>query len=217
MKLIVGLGNPGKKYKATRHNIGFIFIDALQAGWNFPVFEFQKKFNAELSRENFQQEDIILVKPQTFMNLSGESVKKILDFYKMIPKDILVIHDDLDIAMGNFKIATNSSSAGHNGVQNIIDQLGTQEFRRIRVGIGQTKENAIICPPDMPVQIKNSTNKLIGEAVCRDAKKIRQIRRTGKIEAQDFVLEKFSHEEIEKIKSIESSVLEEVEKFLSKS
>lgn len=183
MKLIVGLGNPGEEYTSTRHNAGFMFVDILQARWNFPVFEFHKKFNADLSRGKFQQEDIILVKPQALMNLSGESVKKILDFYKFTPKDILVIHDDLDIAMGNYKVATNSSSAGHNGVQNIIDQLGMQNFQRIRIGIGQAKEDAIVC----------------------------------RVDAHDFVLGKFSKEEMEKIKSIESSVLEEVEKFLSKS
>lgn len=182
MKLIIGLGNPGKKYDATRHNIGFVFIDILQKRWDFPEFELHKKFNAQISRSKFQQEDIVLVKPQTFMNLSGESVKKILDFYTLTPLDTAVIHDDLDIMVGKYKVAYNSSSAGHNGVQNIIDQLGTQEFQRIRIGIGQAREDALVC----------------------------------RIDAHNFVLEKFSQEEIEKIKSIESLVLEEVKKFSSK-
>ncbi len=181
MKLIIGLGNPGQEYDATRHNIGFMVLDELRIKWNFPVFAFQKKFNAELSREKLPQGDIILVKPQTFMNASGESVKKLLDFYKLTPEDILVIQDDLDISTGSYKIATTSSSAGHNGVQNIIDQLGTREFKRIRVGIGQAKEEALVC----------------------------------RVDAHDFVLGKFSKEETEKIKSIESSILEEIEKIIS--
>lgn len=179
MKLIIGLGNPGKEYTGTRHNTGFVFIEILQTKWNFPDFEFQKKLNAELSRGKFQQEDTVLIKPQTFMNASGKIVKKILDFYKLTPKNLLVIHDDLDIAMGNYKLTDNSSSAGHNGVRNIIDQLGTQEFQRVRIGVGQTKEEALVC----------------------------------RIDAHNFVLGKFSEEETGKLKSIELSILKEVERI----
>ena len=132
MKLIVGLGNPGKKYEGTRHNVGFIFLDKLRKELEFPEFGFSKKFTSDISisKEN------ILMKPQTFMNLSGEAVRSILDFYKLSPEDILVIHDDKDIAFGEYRLADDSSSAGHNGVQNIIDNHGTQKFKRIRIGIG---------------------------------------------------------------------------------
>lgn len=140
MKLIIGLGNPGEKYKNTRHNVGFEFLDKLKQELDFPEFEFNKKFNAEISKDIYEIQDtkyeILLIKPQTFMNLSGVAVKSILDFYKLSPDDILVIHDDKDIALGEYRLATDSSSAGHNGVQNIIDNLGTQNFKRIRIGVG---------------------------------------------------------------------------------
>jgi PTH1 family peptidyl-tRNA hydrolase len=104
----------------------------LKTDLNFPEFEFNKKFNADISTNK----EITLVKPQTFMNLSGEAVQSIMSFYKLSPDDILVIHDDKDIVLGEYRLATDSSSAGHNGVQNIIDKLGTQKFKRIRIGVG---------------------------------------------------------------------------------
>jgi peptidyl-tRNA hydrolase, PTH1 family len=149
MKLIIGLGNPGKKYALTRHNAGFMLVDKLQKEWKFPDFVVNKKFNAEISEGNLDGKKIIIVKPQTFMNLSGEAVKKIMDFYKLTPDDIIVIHDDLDIELGKYKIATDSSSAGHQGVQDIIDKLGTQKFKRIRIGIeGEEKRKKRLMPSD---------------------------------------------------------------------
>ena len=146
MKIIVGLGNPGQQYEDTRHNIGFAIIDKIREKFEFPEFKSNKRFQAEISKNAIDLKEALLVKPQTFMNLSGESVQAILDFYKLTPEDLIVIHDDLDIATGKYKIATDSSSAGHNGVQNIIDKLGTQKFRRIRIGVGEeTAEGAIKC------------------------------------------------------------------------
>lgn len=136
MKLIVGLGNPSDTYKKTRHNAGFLCADFLQKEWDFAPFNLDKKMPAEISSGKINDEKVLIVKPQTFMNRSGEAVLKILQFYKLSPSDIVVIHDDLDIAVGKFKVATSSRSAGHNGVQNIIEQLGTQEFLRVRLGIG---------------------------------------------------------------------------------
>ena len=140
MKLLIGLGNPGEKYAGTRHNVGFEFLDKLQSTWNFPTFELNSKFNSLVSKGSYKIQDtkyeILLAKPQTFMNLSGQAVKSILDFYKLSPEDILVVHDDKDILLGEFRLATDSSSAGHNGVQNIIDNLGTQKFKRLRIGVG---------------------------------------------------------------------------------
>jgi len=145
MKIIIGLGNPGNEYVSTRHNIGFAFADIIKEKWLFPDFEFNKKFNAEISKGSFNGNEIILVKPQTFMNLSGEAARAIMDFYKLAPEDILVIHDDLDIMIGKYKIATDSSSAGHNGIKDMIEKLGTQAFTRIRVGVGEEKDGAIVC------------------------------------------------------------------------
>ena len=150
MKAIIGLGNPGNKYAKNRHNAGFIILDELQEDWSFPDFEFSKKFDADISEGNRNGEKILLVKPQTFMNESGEAVQKIMSFYKLTPEDITVIHDDLDINFGEMKVATDSRAAGHNGVQDIIDKLGTQNFKRIRIGIeGEEKRKTRAIPGDV--------------------------------------------------------------------
>lgn len=147
MKIIVGLGNPGQQYENTRHNIGFAIVDQLHSHFDFPQFSFHKKFNAETSEgiSPLHADKLLLVKPQTFMNLSGSCVRAILDFYKLTPDDIIIIQDDIDLEIGTFKIATDSRSAGHNGVQNIIDTLGTQKFARLRIGIGATPTDESSC------------------------------------------------------------------------
>jgi len=143
MKLLIGLGNPGQKYENTRHNLGFIFLDKLREKWSLSEFRLENKFAAEISQGEFSSEKIILAKPQNFMNLSGEAVKKIMTFYKINIEDLLIIHDDIDILLGKYKLATDSTSAGHNGVQNIIDQLSTKKFARLRIGIKTENENQI--------------------------------------------------------------------------
>jgi PTH1 family peptidyl-tRNA hydrolase len=173
MKIIIGLGNPEEKYINNRHNSGFIILDEIKKGWNFPDFEFSKKFDAEISEGSFEGDKIILVKPRTFMNKSGEAVQKIISFYKLTPEDITVIHDDLDIALGEFKISTNSRAAGHNGVQDIIDKLGTQNFKRIRIGIeGEEQRKNRIIPGDVFVLQDFSDEEL--EIIKNLAKEITQ-------------------------------------------
>lgn len=135
MKLIIGLGNPGKKYEKTRHNAGFAAIDKIAS--NFPLDSArgkQSKFNAEILEGMINDEKIILAKPQTFMNESGKAVKAIADYYKIDIKDIIIIHDDLDILLGEYKVVKDRSSAGHKGAQSIIVALGTKDFTRIRIG-----------------------------------------------------------------------------------
>jgi len=145
MKIIIGLGNPGQEYTSTRHNIGFEILDALRKEANCSIWEFNKKFNAEISKGNFNDTEVLLVKPQTFMNLSGVAVRNIIDFYKLTVENIIIIHDDIDIELGTYKVATDSRSAGHNGVQNIIDQLGTQKFTRLRLGVGAVTTDEPSC------------------------------------------------------------------------
>ncbi len=146
MKLIVGLGNPGKEYEKTRHNAGFLALDELIGqiqDLRFKIqdgFKYEDKFDAEMMGGEIKGEKVIFVKPQTFMNNSGEAVKKIADFYKISPSDIIIIHDDLDIPFGEVKVKTGGSSAGHNGVQSVIDHLGTEAFRRVKIGIGRPTE-----------------------------------------------------------------------------
>ncbi len=134
IKLITGLGNPGEKYKKTRHNIGFILLDLLAEKMN-ANFEFNSNFNAEIAEIKTGTEKIILCKPQTFMNNSGQAVSKVISYYKIDLKDLLVIQDEIDLPFEKIKFATNSSSAGHKGIQSIVDHLGTQEFQRLRFGI----------------------------------------------------------------------------------
>ncbi len=133
MTLLVGLGNPGEKYKYNRHNAGFIIVDELAHKWGL-TWEFNKKLNVEQANGNC---GVLLIKPQTFMNDSGEAVLKTLNYFNIQCTDLLVIHDDVDLEPLQFKVSRNSSSAGHHGVQNIIDKIGTQDFIRLRIGIGR--------------------------------------------------------------------------------
>ncbi len=139
MKIIVGLGNPGAKYAGTRHNIGFSVIDELAEKYNIPLHE--KKHKAVFGRGIIEGEKVILAMPQTFMNLSGESVKPLADYYKCAPEDIIVIYDDIDLDVGRLRIRGKGSAGGHNGMKNIILHLGSQDFVRIRVGVGAKPKN----------------------------------------------------------------------------
>ncbi len=141
MNLIVGLGNPGKEYERTRHNAGFLFLDFLRDSWGFPKFSASARWKGAVSEGFRNGKKTILLKPETFMNRSGESVRALMDFYKFSPADIVVIHDDLDVPAGTFKMTESSRAAGHNGVADLIEKLGTQDFRRVRIGIGRPTEN----------------------------------------------------------------------------
>jgi PTH1 family peptidyl-tRNA hydrolase len=154
IKLIVGLGNPTKQYEDTRHNAGFIILDEIQKKFAWPEFEGNKKFQAEISEGLIGGEKIILVKPQTFMNNSGQSVQAVMSFYKIPIEDLTVIHDDLDIELGAFKASTDSSAAGHNGVTSIFETLGTQKIRRIRIGIegAECKKDRVMSGSDFVLQ-----------------------------------------------------------------
>lgn len=139
MKLIVGLGNPGDKYSKTRHNIGFDVIDDLADTLN--INNFRDKFNGDLGEAIVDGEKVLLLKPMTFMNLSGDSVREAIKFYKLDPKkDLIVIYDDMDIPLGKLKIKEKGRAGGHNGVKSIISHLG-EEFLRIKCGIGKPKKN----------------------------------------------------------------------------
>lgn len=135
MKLIFGLGNPGKKYESTKHNIGFTVLDYLaqDLGLTFN----QTKFKSIYAEGRVGTEKVILIKPQTYVNLSGESVQPWLDFYKLSTEDILVVYDDMDLAPGKIRLRLKGGSGGHNGIKSIIEQLGGQNFNRLRLGIGR--------------------------------------------------------------------------------
>ena len=139
MKLIVGLGNPGKEYEKTRHNMGFMFLDHYAKEKGLEINK--KKFNGLYIDFVNNGEKTILLKPQTYMNLSGNCVQEFANFYKIEKENIIVIYDDMDIDVGQIKIRKKGSAGGHNGMKSIIQRLGTEEFPRIRIGIGRPKNN----------------------------------------------------------------------------
>lgn len=145
MKLIIGLGNPGEEYEKTRHNVGFLTVEKLcEVVGGFSNWKMEKRLEAEVNRGHIASccEDVILAKPQTFMNNSGRAVQLLVTRYRLRVTDILVLHDDLDLELGTLRLSHGSGSAGHNGVQSIIDALGTKDFWRLRVGIGPKKGDA---------------------------------------------------------------------------
>lgn len=135
MKCFVGLGNPGPQYAKTRHNIGFMTIDRFADKWGFA--KFQNKCKGLLAEGSVQGEKVYLLKPMTFMNLSGESVRAFLDFYKAELSDMIVLYDDLDTPFGSIRLRYQGSAGGHNGIKSIIQHAGTQTFDRIRIGISR--------------------------------------------------------------------------------
>lgn len=136
MHVIVGLGNPGREYKGTRHNIGFAVMDCLAEKYNIAIDE--KKHKALIGKGVIEGEKVILVKPQTYMNLSGESLRAVLDYYKIDEtEELLVIYDDISLPVGALRIRPKGSAGGHNGIKNIIAHLGGEEFWRIKVGVGE--------------------------------------------------------------------------------
>jgi PTH1 family peptidyl-tRNA hydrolase len=136
MKIITGLGNPGKKYENTRHNVGFIIISNFGIKISdFSDWKINKKFNAEISEGKIGGEKIVLLRPQTFMNNSGQAVAAAARFYKIKPADLLIIHDDIDLPLGKLRIKKDGSSGGHRGVESIITALNSKNFTRLKIGV----------------------------------------------------------------------------------
>lgn len=142
MKLIIGLGNPGKKYELTRHNIGFIVLDYFSKKINKPISKI--KFKSYYNEVFIGSEKVILLKPQTYMNLSGEAVRSVVEYYGIDLEDILIIYDDVDIEFGKIRIRKNGSGGTHNGMKNIIYHLNSDQFSRIRIGIGKPVHTELI-------------------------------------------------------------------------
>jgi PTH1 family peptidyl-tRNA hydrolase len=136
MKLIVGLGNPGPEYRDTRHNVGFLVADELARRWRLSD-EWREKFGALHVRTTVADEAVIIAKPLTFMNLSGQAVAGLAGFYKIDPADVLVVTDDVALPLGRLRARPEGSAGGHNGLKSIIQHLGTQAFPRVRVGVGR--------------------------------------------------------------------------------
>lgn len=154
MKLIVGLGNPGAKYARNRHNVGFLALDAIAAGHGFAIW--RGKFQGQIAEGRVGGTKAILLKPETFMNLSGDSVQAAMAFHKIAPKDVIVLHDELDLAPGKVRVKTGGGHAGHNGIRSIAGHIGP-DFVRVRIGVGHPGDKSVV------------TNHVLGDFAKADA------------------------------------------------
>jgi len=164
MKMIVGLGNPGVQYAQTRHNLGFAVIDAIVFGKVV-----SPKMNKKLNALIYKLDNTILLKPQTFMNLSGESVKKAVEFFKINLADLLVIHDDVDLELGEIKHQFDRGGAGHKGVASVINSLGSQKFHRLRLGIGRGKSPNIDTSDFVLQKFEKDEEEIVKKLITRAA------------------------------------------------
>jgi len=176
MFLIVGLGNPGKEYEDTRHNIGFKVVDNIAKEYNIEIN--RQKFKGTYGEGFIDGEKVMLLKPTTYMNLSGESVREVMEFYNLDNKDILVIYDDISLDVGTLRIREKGSAGGHNGIKSIIAHLGSDVFSRIKVGVGQPNVNLIkhvlgkFTKDELDVlsEVVGATTKAAGEIIKNDVK-----------------------------------------------
>jgi len=168
MYVVCGLGNPGKQYENTRHNMGFRTIDVLAEKLNTPVKSL--KFKALLGEGRIGTEKIVLVKPQTYMNLSGESLREVVAYYKVEPEKLIVIYDDIDLELGNLRIRSGGSAGSHNGMKSVIYQLQFDNFPRVRIGLGSKglmplDKFVISAPPQEDAKILRESIKDAADAV----------------------------------------------------
>ena len=141
MRVVVGLGNPGRQYHGTRHNVGFAVVDGLASGPS--AGRFQSRFQAQVAELMEGEQKILLVKPETFMNLSGQSVRQVIDFYQVELADLLVVCDDINLPLGQLRFRSKGSHGGHNGLRDIQNHLGTQDYSRLRIGVGAGGEDLV--------------------------------------------------------------------------
>jgi len=178
MKLIVGLGNPGKQYEKTRHNAGFLVLDELQSKLHTSKWSLSKKFNAQVSEGSIVNESVMLVKPMTFMNNSGQSVGLLVNYYKIDPtEDLIVLHDEKDIPLGTIKVQKDRGAAGHNGVKSIMEHLGTQNFTRIRLGIASEHER----------QMEDTVNFVLGKFSMFEKRAIKKMAEDAGTHITDWI------------------------------
>lgn len=189
MYVIVGLGNPGREYRNTRHNIGFEVIDELAGKYGIAVRE--KKHKAKIGKGIVAGQKAVLVKPQTYMNLSGESVRDVIDFYKADEKsELIVISDDISLNVGQIRIRKKGSAGGHNGLKNIILHLGHDEFRRVKVGVGAKPEGCDLVDHVLGHFSKND-REILNDSVKRAAEAVEVMITDG----PDAAMNRFNHTE----------------------
>jgi PTH1 family peptidyl-tRNA hydrolase len=182
MILIVGLGNPGKKYENTRHNVGFMVADQLKEDLNLADFDFDKKSNSFFSKNN----DLLIVKPDTYMNLSGQAVNSLSSYYKIGEEDRIIIHDDIDLPIGEIKISKDRGSAGHKGVESIIKNLGTKNFIRIRMGIKPKQGKPKKTEDFVLKKFEKEERVIINEVILKSIEAIKTIIKDGPDKAMNI-------------------------------
>lgn len=180
IKLIVGLGNPGREYEATRHNAGFWWVDEL-ARKHSANFKNESKFHGLVARATLHGHEVQLLKPQTFMNVSGRAVVALALFYKILPDQILVVHDELDLPPGSAKLKMGGGHGGHNGLKDIIAQLGTKDFWRMRVGIGHPGERSEVV--NYVLNAPRKEEQVLIEDAMQHAQEVAPLIIEGKLEA----------------------------------
>ncbi|MEY4723290.1 MAG: hypothetical protein RLZZ324_803 [Candidatus Parcubacteria bacterium] len=165
MKLIVGLGNPGKTYERTRHNAGFRAVRAFAEAHEDAFPQWKKKFGAEINEGRVGSEKVVLMLPQTFMNLSGDAVAEAALFWKVALEDIMICYDDVDVKLGKIRIRAEGSAGGHNGIKSLIERLGTQTFPRIRLGVGTERSREMASEDWVLGKFMKEEEPLLAEAV----------------------------------------------------
>lgn len=177
MKIVIGLGNPGKEYESTRHNAGFMTIDKLADKYSVTINEYRHK--SLCGKAVIGADKVLLVKPQTYMNRSGEAVREVMDYYKVEPEDIIIIYDDIDLDPGQLRIRERGTAGSHNGMKSVVSHMGTTEFPRVRVGVGAKPEgwdlaDYVLSHPDGEVRklIEGGADKAVTavEMLLRDEK-----------------------------------------------
>ena len=166
MYIIAGLGNPGKKYENTRHNMGFLTIDLLAEEYDIKVDKL--KFKSLVGEGRIAGQRVLLIKPQTYMNLSGEAIREAINFYKIEPEELIVIYDDIDIPTGTFRIRKKGSAGTHNGMRSVVHQIQSDQFPRIRVGIGSEKKVDLI--NYVTGGVSKGERELLEDALVKSAK-----------------------------------------------
>ena len=173
MFIIAGLGNPDEKYQGTRHNVGFDVVDRLAEKYQIAVDT--KKHRALIGKGVIEGQKVLLVKPQTYMNLSGESIRSLVEYYKIDPEEeLLVIYDDISLEVGQLRIRRKGSAGGHNGIKNIIAQIGTQVFKRVKVGVGEKPKGYDLADYVLG-RFSTEERKLVDEAIVQAADAVEKI------------------------------------------
>ena len=188
--IVAGLGNPGSRYRNTRHNIGFNVIDLIAERWGRPSF--REKFRGEIALVELPAqsgfEKTYLLKPQTFMNLSGDSVQAAAAFFKHLPDQVLIVHDELDLPLGRLQLKSGGGSGGHNGLKSVAQCLGTQDFQRLRVGIGRPPADFRGKPSDFVLEaFAPSEGSQVEDLVTRAADAVELLVKSGTAQAMNLI------------------------------